>query len=133
MGKRQSRDKERILPDTKINSLKNMKVYQSPNKETKSHLCQQHIIYPAAGIICSVIARSLSPAAPDFMGSENGDPRALRLGQDLPKLKLWMRSKGNRIFVKVKFHNFTCPQSSCNSNLSLLTTPFPLFCKQLKS
>lgn len=69
-------------------------------------MCQQDVIYPAAGIM---VARPLSPDAPDLMGLENGDPRALRLGQDLPKLKLWMRSKGDRIFIKVKFHNFISP------------------------
>jgi len=38
------------------------------------------MIYPAAGIICAMIASSLALGAPDFMGSENGDPRPLRLG-----------------------------------------------------
>lgn len=88
-------------------------------------------IYPPDGIICSMISRSLPPAAPDFMGSENEDPRELRLGKDLPKLKLWMRSKGDRIFLKVKFHNFTWPQSPCHSYFSLLTAPLPFFANSL--
>lgn len=47
-NERQSREKEKIQPDTKINSLKDVKVYQSPNKEKEAnHICASSTYLPS--------------------------------------------------------------------------------------